>query len=268
MQKKQEQPAENSAAVINEITNIFREVKLPYLAEKTLYTGIPHSVLDAFCSALNRQRFEDEETRFARRLRYSGIYKERTEDTFRWDDNTYPLAGPGMIENILTLDFVRQRKNLIIPGPSGTGKTMLSIIVACKAIRENFSVKYRTSHEIVTELQEAKSGNSLSGCIKKYKSCDLLIIDDLTYATLDKKSAQAFFSIIDKRYSLKSTIITSNTNIKTWIESFPDKSMCSAMLGRIQEEALMLNMNGAKDMRLQREMDMLDDMLPMPQERK
>jgi DNA replication protein DnaC len=105
----------------------------------------------------------------------------------------------------------------------------------------------------------------LSGCIKKYKACDLLIIDDLTYITPDKKTAQSFFSIIDKRYSLKSTIFTSNTNIKTWAENFPDESMCAAFLGRIVEESLLLNMNGAKDMRLQRDRDMFDEITVSPQ---
>jgi len=268
MELKQENPAENSAAVINRIIELFGVVNLPFLADRSLYTGISQSVLMKFHSALDRQRREDEEKKFANRMRYAGIYKERTESTFQWDDNTYPLAQPGMIENILTIDFIREKKNLIIPGPPGSGKTLLSIIVACKAIRENFSVKYRTAHEIITELQEAKSGNSLSGCIKKYKSCDLLVIDDLTYATPDKKTAQSFFSIIDKRYALKSTIITSNTNIKTWTETFPDKSMCAALLGRVYEEGLVLNMNGAKDMRIQRENDMFDDISPSSQEEK
>ena len=258
MQLKQENPAENSAAMVNKITTLFGAANLPLLADRELYTGIPYPVLAAFHAALDKQRLEDEKKRFANRMRYAGIYKERTEATFRWDENTYPLAEPGLIESILTVDFIRQKKNLIIPGPPGTGKTMLSIIVACKALRENFSVKYRTAHEIITELQEARVGNCLSGCIKKYKSCDLLVIDDITYASPDKKTAQSFFSIIDKRYSLKSTIITSNDNIKTWTKSFPDQSMCSALLSRIYEDALLMNMNGAKDMRLQRENDMFD----------
>ena len=57
-----------------------------------------------------------------------------------------------------------------------------------------------------------------------------------------------------------------HTNIKTWAASFPDESMCAALLGRIVEEALILNMNGAKDMRLQRDRDLFDDISSLPQE--
>ena len=265
MQLKQEKPAENSAAVINEITKLFETVNLPRLADEGLYMGIPHSILAGFHSALDKQCTENEEKRFSNRMRYAGIHRERVEETFKWDDNTYPLAEQGIIDKILTIDFIRQKKNLIIPGPPGTGKTMLSIIVACKALRENFSVKYKTAHDIIIELQESRVGKGLTGYINKYKSCDLLIIDDLTYVTPDKKTAQAFFSIIDKRYNLKSTIITSNTSMKEWAETFPDKSMYAALIGRLQEEAIFLNMNGAKDMRLQREMDMLENITTLEQ---
>jgi DNA replication protein DnaC len=156
----------------------------------------------------------------------------------------------GMIERALTLDFVRQKKNLIISGPPGVGKTLFVTIIACKALHNDFSVKYKTAHDIVTELHEARSGNSLSGYIKKMQSYDMFVIEDLTFSTLDINAAQAFFSIIDKRYERKTTIVTANGDVKKWIENFPDKSMCTAILGRFHENAFMLNMNEAVDMRL------------------
>ena len=109
---------------------------------------------------------------------------------------------------------------------------------------------YKTAHDIATELREAKAGNSLSGYIKKLQGRDVLIIEDVTFATFDKHTAQAFFSVMDKRYGRKTTIITANGNINEWAGSFPDKSMSSAILGRFYEEALLINMNGAVDMRL------------------
>lgn len=250
MSVKQEYAAEDSAAVIEDILKLFIEVKMPELADRNLYLGIPYPVLGELCNALHRQHSKDGDKKFYNRLRYAGIFKERTEHTFQWSEDTYPLAEPGLIERILTIDFVRQHKNLIVAGPPGTGKTLLAVIVACKAIREELSVKYKTAHEIVTGLREARTGNSLSGYIKKIQSCDLLIIEDITFSSLDIRIAQSFFAIFDGRYGRKSTIVTSNGNIKDWTDAFPDKSMCSALLGRIYEEALIMNMNGANDMRI------------------
>jgi len=250
MPLKEETAADDSAAVIMEITKLFQAINLPHLADGKLYLGIPFSILDNFRQALEAQFDQDEKKRFINRMRYAGITRERTANTFKWDDSTYPVVQPGAIEKALSIDFVHNRKNLVMVGPSGAGKSLLAIIVACKAIREGFSVKYKSANAIAIELQEAKEGNSLSGYIKKLQGCDVLVIDDLTFASFDRKTAESFFSIIDGRYGRKTTIVTSNGNIKEWALEFPVKSMSSALLGRFYEDALLVNMNGAKDMRL------------------
>jgi len=254
MTLKQENASEDPAALIEDITAHFRAMKLPRLADARIYLGTPLSILESFCQALNEQRSGDEKKRFANRLRYAGIARERTSEAFKWDAGTYPLAEPGAIERALDIGFARQRKNLIVAGPPGTGKSMLAIIVACKAIRAGLSVKYRTAHDIATGLREAKAGNSLSGYINKLQSCDMLIIEDATFATFDSKTAQSFFSIIDGRYGRKSTVITSNGSLNEWAAAFPDKNMSTALLGRLYEDAILINMNGAQDMRLLRAM--------------
>ena len=256
---KQENAADDSVATIEGVTKQFLAMGLPRLADARIYSGAPLPILEKLQKALAEQRSANEKKKFINRLKYSGIAKERTEDTFFWDDNTYPLAESGMIERALSAGFVKLRQNLIVTGPPGTGKSLLVSIVACKAIWGGFSVKYKTGHDIATELREAKSGNSLSGYIKKLQACDLLVIEDITFATFDARAAQSFFSAIDKRYERsKSTVITSNGNINEWAAKFPDKRMSSALLGRFYEEAIRVNMNGAEDFRLKQAKGMFD----------
>jgi len=257
MSLKQVNAVEDSAAVIEGITENFRAVNLPRLANADIYLGTPRPILESLHLALCEQRSEDEKKKFLNRLRYAGIFKERSADTFKWDEGTYPLAEPSVIERAMNIEFIRQHIGLIVAGPAGVGKSLFVTIIACTALRAGFSVKYKTAHDIATELREAKSGNSLSGYIKKLQACDVLIIEDVTFATFDNTTAQAFFSVIDKRYGRKTTIITSNGNINEWAGRFPDKSMSSAILGRFYEDAFLINMNGAVDMRLKKAKAML-----------
>jgi len=260
MQLKQENAADDTAAVIGDIVKLFQAMELPRLADARLYLGAPFSILEGFSRALSVQRSEDSNRKFINRMRYAGIARERTADTFLWDNDAYPYAQPGAIESALSIDFIRRRNNLIVAGPPGAGKTLLTLIVACKALREGYSVKYKTGHDIAVKLQEAREGNSLSGYIKRVQSCDVLVIEDLTFSAFNRKTATSFFSIIDGRYGRKTTIVTSNSNLKEWARNLPVKEMGSAILGRFYEEALLVNMNGAEDMRLKRAKGMLDDM--------
>jgi DNA replication protein DnaC len=257
MSLKQASAEEDASDAISGVTGIFQEMRLPRLADAGLYLGVPLPVLENFYRALREQRSEDGRRKFLNRMRHAGIFRERSADTFKWDADTYPLAEPGAIESALGIDFVRQRRSLIVAGPPGAGKSLLVTVIACKAIWAEFSVMYKTAHDIATELREAKSVNSLSACIKKLQARDVLVIEDVTFATFDRQSAQAFFSVMDKRYGRKTTVITANGNINEWAGNFPDKSMSSAILGRFYEDALLINMNGAADMRLSKAKGML-----------
>jgi DNA replication protein DnaC len=260
MTSKQENPTENAATVIDRVTKQFRAMGLPLIADSKLYRGMPLTILENFHQALCQQRSVDEEKRFLNRLRYAGISRQRSQNTFKWGGDRYPLAEPGAIESVLDLEFLRDRKNLVVIGPSGAGKSMLVLICACNAIRANSSVKYKTGHDIAVEIKEAKAGNSLSGYIKKLQACDMLIIEDITFANLDNKAAPAFFSVIDRRYERsKTTVVTSNGNINEWAAEFKIEGMSTAILGRFYEGATLVNMNGAQDMRLKQAKDMLEN---------
>jgi len=261
---KTENALQDAAGVIEGITGMFTSVDMPKLANSGLYTGVPYDVLVNLSDALSRQIEENDNRRFYNRMRYAGIVKERTDDAFNWDESTYPMMTPGLIEKAMSLNFISKKQNIIMIGPPGVGKTVLAVILACKALRKEFSVKYRTAHDIVTDLQESRQGDSLSRYINRMQACDLLVVEDITYADPDGKTAHDFFAIIDKRYGRKSTVITTNGHLKEWASAYPDKKMFPALLGRLCEEAMVLNMNGACDMRFLKAQSMFNNAVKEP----
>jgi len=93
-------------------------------------------------------------------------------------------------------------------------------------------------------MVEARNDNRLSIYIKQFRKIDLLIIDELGYATFDLTAAELLFQLLATRYETMSTIITSNLAFSDWVKVFHDRTLTAAILDRITHHALILNMNG------------------------
>jgi len=181
-------------------------------------------------------------SRQMRVLRQAGFpTKKRFEDLLTDD---LPQDGKEAVPALKTLAFLRERRNAILIGNSGTGKTHIAIAVGIRACEENYRVAFRTAAALVNEMIEARNDNRLSIYIKQFKKVDLLIIDELGYVTFDLAAAELLFQLLATRYETMSTIITSNLGFSDWVKVFHDKTLTAAILDRITHHALILNMNG------------------------
>ncbi len=155
-----------------------------------------------------------------------------------------PEDGRRSIPDIQSLEFLKERKNLILIGNSGTGKTHCAIATGVHACLNEYKVIFRTAAMLINELYEAKKQNRLSLVIKKLKLADLLIIDELGYVSFDLEGAELLFQLLAARYETQSTLVTSNLMFSDWVRIFHDKTLTAALLDRITHRALILNMSG------------------------
>ncbi len=155
-----------------------------------------------------------------------------------------PEDGRRSIPDIQSLEFLKERKNLILIGNSGTGKTHCAIATGVHACLNEYKVIFRTAAMLINELYEAKKQNRLSFMIKKMKMADLLIIDELGYVSFDLEGAELLFQLLAARYETQSTLVTSNLMFSDWVRIFHDKTLTAALLDRITHRALILNMSG------------------------
>ena len=155
-----------------------------------------------------------------------------------------PQDGREVILALKALEFLKERRNVILIGNSGTGKIHLAIAVGIRACEENYRVAFRTAAGLINEMVEARNENRLSVYIKQFRKIDILIIDDLGYVTFDLTAAELLFQLLATRYETMSTIITSNLAFSDCVKVFHDRTLTAAILDRITHHALILNMNG------------------------
>lgn len=113
-----------------------------------------------------------------------------------------------------------------------------------EAIRKGYSVKFRRACDLVTQLSEAQSEKRLGSMLKMLHSCQLLLLDEMGYLTMDQKSSGLLFQVLAGRYEVQSTIVTSNLEFSKWPDFIGDPIMARALVDRLIHRSTILNMNG------------------------
>ena len=140
--------------------------------------------------------------------------------------------------------FVEEKKNLILYGNVGTGKTHLATAIGIEACRRGLRTGfYRTAH-LVNRLSEAKKEGKLGKLVTSLGKLDLLICDEWGYVPLDREAAQLLFQIISDSYEQRSVIITTNLEFSRWVGIFYDEQMTAAMIDRLIHHGHLLLFDG------------------------
>jgi DNA replication protein DnaC len=80
--------------------------------------------------------------------------------------------------------------------------------------------------------------------LKRIRSCDLLILDEVGNAVLDRQDANRFFQLICDFYQQTSIILTSNKDFQEWTATLGDAVMTTAVLDRVLHKCEVFNIGG------------------------
>jgi DNA replication protein DnaC len=184
---------------------------------------------------LAQQETEERSRRsLERRLRMSGIKKFKFMADFEW---SWPKKiEREVIEQALTLDFLREARNFVLVGPNGLGKTMIAQNLCHLAVLAGYSVLFRTAAAVVEDLRhEMFEGRRRK--LRGYGKVGLLCLDEVAYLSFDDKAADILYEVINRRYENKSVIVTTNRSFKEWNQVFPHASCIATMLDRLLHHA-------------------------------
>jgi DNA replication protein DnaC len=142
-----------------------------------------------------------------------------------------------LIERALTLEFLRERRNLILLGSNGLGKTMIAKNVAFQAVQAGYSVIFTTAAELIERLQGDLSPTTFRRKLGHYANCELLCIDEVGYLAYDAHAADLLYKVVDRRYEKHSVLLTTNLAFRDWNAVFPNATSIATLLDKLTHHA-------------------------------
>lgn len=98
-----------------------------------------------------------------------------------FDFTFQPSIDKKKMNDIITCQFIEEKKNIILIGDPGTGKTHLSIAIGIKALQKKYKILFTSVSEMLCNLHISKADNSYYKKLREYTSSDLLVLDELGF---------------------------------------------------------------------------------------
>ncbi|UCF01060.1 MAG: IS21-like element helper ATPase IstB [Deltaproteobacteria bacterium] len=181
------------------------------------------------------------DNRFKRRMRAAKFPLLKTFEIFDFDAT--PDLDRRFIHELTTGEYIREYRNIIFLGKSGTGKTHLATSLAVEACKQGVRTRFVTCCGLANELIEARHERELSRVIQRYARYGLLVLDELGYVPLSKEGADLLFQVFAERHEKGSVIVTTNLGFADWTQIFGDANLTAALLDRLTHKAHILNCN-------------------------
>lgn len=149
-----------------------------------------------------------------------------------------------LMKKLATCQWLHERLNVLITGPSGIGKSWLACALAHQACRQGFTARYLRLPRLLPELAVARGDGRYRKLLAQLARLDVIILDDFGLAALTEEQRRDLLEILEDRYERRSTVVTSQYPVEHWHDLIGDPTLADAILDRLVHNAYRLNLKG------------------------
>ncbi len=159
-------------------------------------------------------------------------------------DHAISSVSRHTISALATLSWIKNRENVVIVGPPGTGKSFLAEALASEAIEAGMRVAWFEPEKLFEQFIIAKESQAHRSFLVKLQRLDLIVIDDIGIIPTTPKESEALYRVVDACYEVTSIITTSNFPLSSFDQIIEPKSLAAALVDRLAHHAHLLQTDG------------------------
>jgi DNA replication protein DnaC len=216
------------AAAIESLIDKEQEEQIPFVE-------LARRLLDTEVKARRQRSLE-------RRLKRSRLGSVLGLDGY--DFSIRPQLDERVVRGFLDPEWARQRRNLLLMGKSGLGKTRLGKAFVHAAVLAGFTALAVTTAEMLEDLYSSQADDSFRRRLRRYVKPDVLYLDDFGYSVIDAPGSSLLFRVVSERYERGSIVLTANCGFKKWKHFFPSEAHAVATVDRLVDRASILRFSG------------------------
>jgi DNA replication protein DnaC len=227
-----------TATPVDEVVDLLRGLRLPHMrrtAPELLATAKAQrwEPAEAVRALLAEELAGRQRSSIASRRKAAGFPTGKTFEA--WDESISSIPAPTQ-RALRTLEWVTHHENLVVCGPSGTGKSHFLEALGQAAIDAGHHVSWFSLEALGALVRRHRADDSTTRAIRRIMRADVIVIDDIGLLPVATETAEALYRVVDAAYERRSVALSSNLHPSGFDELMP-KTIANATVDRLLHHA-------------------------------